>query len=131
MATSGKDPSDFASKGQAFTDKAADKLQSGIRDAKQGVDSAASSASNTVESMRSGAGPTLDKASEKAQGLLSQGIDALGDARQKARDFASDTQDSIVTYTRQKPVTALLIAAAAGAVLITLIRALSPSNRDS
>jgi hypothetical protein len=93
MDTSSKEPGDFAGKGQAFADKAADKLQSGIREAKQGVDSAASSASNKVESARSATGPALDKASDKAQGLLSQGIDAVSDATRKAQDFASDTQD--------------------------------------
>lgn len=130
MDTSGKDPSDLANKGHAFADKATDKLQSGIRDAKQSVSSAASSASNKVEAMRSGVGPAIDNASDNAQGLLRQGRDAVSDATRKAQDFASDAQDSIVTYTRQKPVTALLIAAAAGAALITLMRAFS-SNRDS
>lgn len=131
MDTSGKDSTDFSSRGQAMADKAADKVQSGIREAKQGVNAAAASASNKVESLRSGTGPALDKAADRAQGLLGQGIDAVSDATRRARDFASDTQDSIVTYTREKPVTALLIAAAAGAALVTLIRALSPSNRDS
>jgi ElaB/YqjD/DUF883 family membrane-anchored ribosome-binding protein len=131
MDTTGKDPNDFANKGQAFADKTADKVQSGIRDAKQGVNAAASSASNKVESVRSGAGPTLDKVSDKAQGLFNQGIDAVSDATRRAQEFASDAQDSIVTYTRQKPVKALLIAAAAGAALITLMRAFSSSNRDS
>jgi ElaB/YqjD/DUF883 family membrane-anchored ribosome-binding protein len=131
MDTLGKEPNDLANKGQAFADKAADKVQSGIRDAKQGVSAAATSASNKVEAMRSGAGPALDKVSDKAQGLFSQGIGAVSDATRKAQDFASDAQDSIVTYTRQKPVKALLIAAAAGAALITLMRAFSSANRDS
>jgi ElaB/YqjD/DUF883 family membrane-anchored ribosome-binding protein len=129
MDTYGKEPTDFANKGQALADKAADKLQGGIRDAKQGVNAAASSASNRVESVRSGVGPALDKASDKAQGLLSRGLDAVSDATRRAQDFAADTQDSIVSYTREKPVKALLIAAAAGAVLVSLIRAISPSNR--
>ena len=131
MDTYGKDSADFANKGQALADKAADKLQGGIRDAKQGANSAASVASNKVESMRSGVGPAIDRASDKAQGLLSQGLDAVSNATRKAQDFAADTQDSIVTYTRAKPVTALLIAAAAGAVVVSLIRALTPSNRAS
>ena len=131
MDTSGKDPSDLANKGHAFADKATDKLQSGIRDAKQSVSSAASSASNKVEAMRSGVGQAIDNASDNAQGLLRQGRDAVSDATRKAQDFASDAQDSIVTYTRQKPVKALLIAAAAGAALITLMRAFSSSKRDS
>jgi ElaB/YqjD/DUF883 family membrane-anchored ribosome-binding protein len=131
MDTSGKDPSDLANKGQAFADKAADKLQSGIRDARQSVSTAASSASNKVEAMRSGVGPAIDNASGNAQGLLRQGRDAVSDATRKAQDFAYDAQDSIVTYTRHKPVKALLIAAAAGAALITLMRAFSSSKRDS
>jgi ElaB/YqjD/DUF883 family membrane-anchored ribosome-binding protein len=76
-------------------------------------------------------GPAIDNASDNAQGLLRQGRDAVSDAARKAQDFASDAQDSIVTYTRQKPVKALLIAAAAGAAFITLMRAFSSSNRDS
>jgi ElaB/YqjD/DUF883 family membrane-anchored ribosome-binding protein len=128
MDISGKDP-DLANKGQAFVDKAADKLQGGIRDAKQGANSAASAASSKVESLRSATGPALGRASDQAQDMLSQGIDAVGDATRRAQNFASDAQDSIVTYTRQKPVKALLIAAAAGAVLITLVRAFS-SNRE-
>ena len=131
MDTTAKDPSDLANKGQAFADKAADKLQSGIRDAKQGVNSAASSASTKVEAVRSGVGPAIDDASDNAQGLLRQGRDAISDTARKAQDFASDAQDTIVTYTRQKPVKALLIAAAAGAALITLMRAFSSSDRDS
>jgi len=129
MDTFGKDSADFATKGQALADKAADKLQGGIRDANQGVNSAASSASNKVDSARGAVGPALDKAADRAQGLLSQGLDRVSDATRRAQDFAADTQDSIVSYTREKPVKALLIAAAAGAVLVALIRAISPTNR--
>ena len=125
MDTSGKD-NDFANKGHAFADKAADKLQSGIRDAKQGANSAASTASSKVESIRSGTNDAIDKASDQAQTLL----DTLSQATQKAKDFAVDTQDSVVAYTREKPVKALLIAAATGAVLVTLIRAFLPSDRE-
>ena len=124
MDNYGKD--DVANKGQALMDKAADKVQGGIHDAKQGVNSAASSASNKVESIRSGAGQAASKVADQAQGM----IDTVSDAAQKAEDYASDIQDSIVAYTREQPVKALLIAAAAGAVLITVLRALSPSSSD-
>jgi ElaB/YqjD/DUF883 family membrane-anchored ribosome-binding protein len=121
----------FADKGQAAADKAADRVQSGIRDVKQGVGSAAASASNRVETLRSDAGGALHKASDKALGILNQGAGAVSDATRKVKDFVYDTEDSVVAYTRQKPVKALFIAAAAGAVLITLIRGLSPSIRNS
>jgi ElaB/YqjD/DUF883 family membrane-anchored ribosome-binding protein len=131
MDNLGKDTNDISGKGQAFADKAADKVQGGIRNAQQGVNSAASAASSRVESLRSATGPAIDKASDTAQGLFRQGIDAVTDATRRAQDFAADAQDSVVSYTREKPVKALLIAAAAGAVLVTLIRALTPSSRES
>lgn len=124
MDNYGKDS--FANNAQALTDMTADKVQSGIRDAKQGANSAASTASSKVESLRSGAAHAIDKASDQAHGML----DTVSGAAQKAKDFASDTQDSVVAYTRQQPVKALLIAAAAGAGLVTVIRALSSSSED-
>lgn len=123
MDNPGKD-NEFVNKGQAFSDMAADKIQSGVYDAKHAANLAASSASNNAESLRSGAGSTLDNAADQTQNMM----DAISDATQKARDFAADTQDSIVAYTREQPLKALLIAAAAGAAFMTMIRAFSSSN---
>jgi ElaB/YqjD/DUF883 family membrane-anchored ribosome-binding protein len=97
---------DFADKGQVMADKAADRIQGGIRDAKNTVSSTASNLSDRVESFRS----------------------AVGGATQRVQDTLADTQDSIVTYTKENPVKALMVAAAAGAVLVGLIRALTPSR---
>jgi ElaB/YqjD/DUF883 family membrane-anchored ribosome-binding protein len=118
----------MANKGQALADKAADNIQSGIRDAKYAANSTASSLSSGVESLRSNAKPTIQQAADQADGLLTRGMSAVTDATQKVRDAVADTQDSIVTYTKDNPVKALLIAAATGAVLVGLIRALTPSR---
>lgn len=117
---------DFVNKGQAYADKAADKAQGGIEDAKAGVNSAASTAAKKVESMRSGAGQVLDKAADRAQGAL----DSVSGAADSAKQMAADAQDSVVSYTRAQPVKALLMAAGVGAVLVTLIRAFSPSRES-
>ena len=122
------DTHDFADKGQAMADKAADKIQSGIRGAKQTAESTASNLSERVESVRSNVGPTLGSAADRANRLVSRGVNAVSGATQRARDTFTDTQDSVVAYTQENPVKALMIAAAAGAVLVTLLRVLSPAR---
>lgn len=119
---------DFANKGQAIADKAADKVQGGISDARSAANSTASNLSNRVESARSNTGSALSNVADQANGLLTRGLNAVGDATQRVQDTLADTQDSIVTYTKENPVKALLIAAASGAVLVSLIRALTPSR---
>ena len=86
--------------------KAADK-------AKGRIDQAASSLSDTVESARQGAKPIFDQ---------------VGAAAGKIRDTASDASDSLITYTKDNPVKALMIAAAAGALFLTVLKALTPSR---
>jgi ElaB/YqjD/DUF883 family membrane-anchored ribosome-binding protein len=116
---------DFANSGHAFVDKTADKLQSGVREVKHGANTVASSTSRKVESMRTGANQLVDNAADSAEGVFGK----VSAATQKARDFAVETQDSVVAYTRENPVKSLLIAAAAGAILITVVRALTPSSK--
>jgi len=80
---------------QALADKAADKVQGGIRDAQHAAKEAAA---------------------------------AVTDAAQRTRDVASHTAGSIVRYTKKNPMTALMIAAASGALLLGLIKVLTPSR---
>lgn len=117
---------DAVKTGQGFADKVADKAQNGIQEAKEGANSIATSASKNVESIRSGAGQALGKAVDKAQDVFM----SIGNQAQKAKESLSDTQDSIVTYTRAQPVKALLFAATAGALLITVVRAFSSSKES-
>jgi ElaB/YqjD/DUF883 family membrane-anchored ribosome-binding protein len=84
---------------QTLADKAADKVQGGIRDARH----AAKEAADAV-------------------------TDAATDAAQRTRDVAAHTAGSIVRYTKKNPMTALMIAAASGALLLGLINVLKPSR---
>ena len=108
----------FAKQGQGLADSAADKVQSGIRDA-----------SAKVEELRSDAGPTIRKASARAQALGKQGYDAASDFAGRARDAASSTSQAVIDYTKENPVKALLIAAASGALLLTIAKVIK-SARD-
>jgi ElaB/YqjD/DUF883 family membrane-anchored ribosome-binding protein len=103
---------DLQKNGQLLADKAADKVQSGIRDAKQAGKEA-------------GAALSIDR----VRSMGRQSRDAVGDAAQRTLDAASHASDSVVAYTRENPVKALLMAAASGALLLSLINVLK-STRD-
>jgi ElaB/YqjD/DUF883 family membrane-anchored ribosome-binding protein len=101
---------DLAKQGQDFADKAADQVNGGIRKARQ-------TATKLGEA-----------AADQAQTLLGRGIDSARATAQQVRDSATQASESLVTYTKENPVKAILIAAASGALLVTLIKALSRSR---
>ena len=101
---------DFAKQGQGSTSQGAEMA---AEKAKGGIDQTVSSLSDKVDSVRKQAQPVLDKVSEVAS---------------QVRDQAAQASESLMTYTQENPVKALLFAAAAGAVLMTLSRALTPSR---
>jgi ElaB/YqjD/DUF883 family membrane-anchored ribosome-binding protein len=113
---------------QALVDKAADRAQGGIRDAQQAAKDAGSALSGRFEEYRRDAGSALTKAVDRVQSIGKQAVDAVTDAAERTRDVATDTAGSIVRYTKKNPMTALMIAAASGALLLSLIKVLRPSR---
>lgn len=73
---------------------------------------------NTVDTQ-----PLFSRAAEQAKGMVQRSGEAIRDQVHKA-------SDSTVSYIRAEPVKAVLIAAASGAALATLIGLLSRSRRD-
>jgi ElaB/YqjD/DUF883 family membrane-anchored ribosome-binding protein len=120
--------STLATTGQALADKAADKARSGIRTAQDIAKETGDVLSSKLEDVRSDAGTAVKKGARRVQSASKQGLDAISDVAGQARDVASNATDSIVAYTKKNPVKALAIAAASGAVLYTMIKALSPSR---
>ena len=78
------------------------------------VDRAAESADRALDATRRAAGSVIDNVSDKVESVRSSVSPAV--------DRASAPFDAVVEYTRTKPLTALLAAAAAGAVFVTLFR---------
>jgi ElaB/YqjD/DUF883 family membrane-anchored ribosome-binding protein len=70
----------------------------------------------------------VEKIADQARTVAKQGMETVSAATQQVRDTAAQLSDSVVSYTKKNPVKALLISAAAGAVLLTLIKALVPSR---
>ncbi len=117
----------FPKAGGAVADKAAGAVNDGIRTA-QGLGHAASSAAGKLDQLRDEATPALEKASAKAQEIGQKGIDALADTSKQLRDGASEASDAAVAYAKDEPMKALLIAAAAGALLMGLLSMMVRSN---
>jgi len=69
-----------------------------------------------------------DTATDQAQSIGTRGLSAMNDAAQQALETAADATDSLIAYTKKNPAKALLIAAASGALLLTLVKVLSPSR---
>jgi ElaB/YqjD/DUF883 family membrane-anchored ribosome-binding protein len=119
----------FSKQGQALADSATDKAQNGIRSAQRATSNAGDALSDKVDDLRSEATPLIRKASARVQSIGSQGLDAVTDATQRARESLSDASDAIISYTKENPVKALAIAAASGALVYGLVK-LIQSSRD-
>ena len=119
----------FARTTQALADKAADKVQGGIHSAQESAKDAGDALSSKVADVHNKTTPIIRKARSRARSTVQQSLDAIDDIACQARQAAANTADSIVSYTKKNPATALAIAAASGVVLYAAIRALR-SSRD-
>ena len=74
------------------------------------------------------AAAAADHAGVAALGAAQRGVSAIRDSSQHMVDRAHRASESTATYIRGEPVKAMLLAAAAGATLMALIRLLSRSR---
>jgi ElaB/YqjD/DUF883 family membrane-anchored ribosome-binding protein len=120
--------SSLAKSGRTLADKAADKVQSGVRIARETAKDAGDALSSNLEDVRSEAGAVVNTGLRRAQATGRQSLDAITDAVGQAYDAALNASDAIVSYTKKNPLKSLAIAAASGALLYTVIKASSPSR---
>jgi ElaB/YqjD/DUF883 family membrane-anchored ribosome-binding protein len=85
------------------------------------VDRAAQAADKALDATRRAADATIDRVAE--------GVHGLRDRASPMVDNMTLPYDSVVQYTRQEPIKALLAAAAAGAVLMALLSLMGRSHR--
>jgi ElaB/YqjD/DUF883 family membrane-anchored ribosome-binding protein len=114
----------LAKTAQNLADTAASTIQSGLGEAKRTVAGAADQVSGKVADIRSDSKPLINKLADSARSI-SEGI---GEGIGNMRDAAGSASDSAVSYTKENPVKAMVIAMAAGALLVTAIRAISKSR---
>lgn len=117
---------------QTATDKAADGarnladdvLQS-AQDAVQTTRTAAHAtlerAEDGVRSLRSQADPVIDDLAARAQELASRSIDYCAETGAKARQKINEATEATTRYVAEQPGKSMVIAAASGAALATLV----------
>jgi ElaB/YqjD/DUF883 family membrane-anchored ribosome-binding protein len=111
----------LAKQGQNLADIAADKVQGGIREAGAAL-------SSKVDEIHADAAPGFRQTAARVQAMGKQGFDAVSEVAGRARDTVSSTSQSIIEYTKENPVKALAIAAASGALLVTLAKVIKASR---
>jgi ElaB/YqjD/DUF883 family membrane-anchored ribosome-binding protein len=116
---------DFSKQGQDLADRAANKIQGGIRDTKRTVDNAADQLSGQFESMRNDSKPLIKNVTKQANAMAK----SVGDATLQFRDAASRASASVISYTKENPTKAILVAAVSGVLLLTLFQTISRSRR--
>ena len=118
----------FARTSQTLADKAADKVQAGIRSAQESAKGAGDALFSKVADVHNKAVLIMRRAGGRAQSTVRQSVGAINYIAGQAREAAANAADSIVSYTKKNPATALAIAAASGVVLYAAIRALRSSR---
>ena len=92
------------------------------------ADQAFDRVSDTIESAREQTVPLINRLSSQAETAARRGVDAVRDTSAQVREKALKATDSTVSYIKDEPVKAMLIAAATGAALMALIGLLSRSR---
>ena len=110
-----------------LVDQAASAANHGIAATQHALDSL----SGGVQTLRDEAGSRLDDAVDHANALVHSGVDALRDGSQRLRAKAHQASEGTTHYIQQEPVKAMLIAAAAGAVLVALVGLMTRSRRHA
>ena len=128
MNESGSTIKSIGQQGQDVARKASGAAQNGIQSAHKAADQALVKMSSKVDEVRDQAAPVMDKVSDQAQKLLQQGREVFNDTSKKVRDRVTEASDMAVGYTKDEPVKAMLIAAAAGALLMALVPLMARSR---
>jgi ElaB/YqjD/DUF883 family membrane-anchored ribosome-binding protein len=75
--------------------------------------------------------PVMERLAKDAESIARRGLDSARETSRQLRERAAQASDTTVKYIQDEPVKAMLIAAAAGAALVTVISLLSRSrHRD-
>ena len=121
-------PTSLGADAANMADQAADRANSAIRSTQNVANTAFDRMSDKVEDVRSSAAPLLNRLSSQAEAAARRSADAVRETSAQLRERAMQASDTTVSYIKDEPVKAVLIAAATGAVLMGLIALMSRSR---
>lgn len=113
-----------------LADHAAERADQAIRSTQQMSDRGFDHLADRVDDLHDRATPLLNRLSGQAEAAARRGAGAMLDASHQVRERALRVSDSTVGYVRDEPVKSMLIAAAAGAVMMAVLGFLRRSGRD-
>lgn len=102
--------------------QAAEHIDHASRDA---CDHLADKANQAVDAVK----PAVDRWTREAESAAHRGVDAVRATSRELGERVSRASDSAAAYVKNEPIKAMLLAAAAGAALVTAIGWLNRSNR--
>ena len=110
------------------TERFAQTADSALHTAQRKGNEALGSLSNSVDEMRQSVPSALRRAADEANALSHRAMDSARHAREVARDSAERMGRQTRGYIRDEPVKSVLLAVAAGAVLVGLVSFFSRSR---
>jgi hypothetical protein len=79
-------------------------------------------ASDALDQFHQAAGPAIEEGKRRAGVLFDQSGDLIDTARNRASETAADLGKSVIAFTKKNPLSALLLAVGAGALLISAVK---------
>ncbi len=107
-----------------LVDQAAASADQAIRSTQRVANNALSGLAGTAQDLRDQAAPMVDRVAERASALAHQGVDTVRERSHQLSESAHRVADGTRSWVREEPVRSLLIAAAAGAVVVALLTAM-------
>ena len=102
-------------------DLAAAKARDALDSTRQAVDWTIEKAADKVDDVKAGTAEAIDKASGMANAVASKAKDQFDTVKSQVRAQTANLSAQVADYTATDPVKAMLIAAAAGAVLMAVL----------
>ncbi|MDO8276896.1 MAG: hypothetical protein Q7T63_02075 [Burkholderiaceae bacterium] len=113
---------------QRATDEAMQAVEDAADGARAFVHDAVDKVSDTVNDLRRSIEPVIDRISHTTQDLAHRGVNAAAQARDNARRTATQYTRTTQRYVSSRPIRSVVIAAAAGAIIATLLMSLRRSD---
>jgi ElaB/YqjD/DUF883 family membrane-anchored ribosome-binding protein len=110
-------------------DETADALSRGLRDGRRSAQRGMDRLADHAADLRDEAGPMIDRLTERASDAARAGAEWARDSGDRVRERMLRASDRTVTYVRDEPVRAVLMAVAVGTVLFAVARMLSRRDR--
>lgn len=129
MSIPGSTAKTYGSQTSNGGDQLASAFDGAAKSAQHTADSGLDSLSEKIEDVRDQAVPAIDRITARASAGAKRGFDAVRKGSQQLRDTATRTTESTIAYVKVEPVKSVLLAAAAGALLMGLVSLIGRSRR--